>query len=130
VGIPYSQAGFVGVSCSASLVIGAGRGLDPVVFERALLLWRPVPFPTSRAAGGQRSGKNGLGSDAITGGKGSDIIDGGVGNDHLYASDGQAEIISGGPGIDVAWVDRADRVERDVEYVNGVKQGDKKKGGK
>jgi Ca2+-binding RTX toxin-like protein len=72
----------------------------------------------------------GLGGDAITGGKGQDTIDGGYGNDHLYASDGTVDFVTGGPGIDIAWVDRTDDVAPDVEYVNGVKQGDKKKSGK
>jgi dipeptidyl aminopeptidase/acylaminoacyl peptidase len=51
----------------------------------------------------------GDGDDHINGGPGSDILRGDAGNDVLDARDGSPDVVDGGPGIDTALVDRADR---------------------
>jgi Tol biopolymer transport system component len=59
----------------------------------------------------------GDGDDWLTGDLGRDVFSGGNGDDKFYAKDGQREVIVGGPGFDIAYVDRGlDRV-RDVERV-------------
>ena len=54
------------------------------------------------------------GNDVIIGGRGKDQLDGGPGNDTILARDGVADRVFGGPGRDVATVDR----RRDI--VSGV----------
>jgi Ca2+-binding RTX toxin-like protein len=57
------------------------------------------------ARGGNDVIRGGGGDDSIIGGKGIDTIDGGVGNDQIKARDGKRDVINGGPGRDVAWLD-------------------------
>jgi hypothetical protein len=52
----------------------------------------------------------GLGNDALYGGPGTDRLYGGPGRDQLHARDGRRDTVDCGPGRDVAWVDRVDRV--------------------
>lgn len=59
----------------------------------------------------------GDGNDLLTGDTGRDVLGGGDGNDKLYAMDGERDEVVGGPGFDVARVDRGlDRV-RGVEHL-------------
>lgn len=60
--------------------------------------------------GGRDYLKGGLGNDRLKGGSGKDTFLAGRGNDKIWARDGIAEIIKGGPGRDVAIVDRFDIV--------------------
>jgi Tol biopolymer transport system component len=48
----------------------------------------------------------GSGNDVVQAGRGQDEVAGESGNDRLYVRDGQRDRVSGGPGRDVAWVDR------------------------
>jgi hypothetical protein len=50
------------------------------------------------------------GNDLLVGGLGKDKLYGGPGNDRLMARDGKRDLVSGGPGRDVARVDRIDRL--------------------
>lgn len=52
----------------------------------------------------------GLGNDVLYGGPGTDRLYGGPGKDELHARDGRRDTVDCGPGRDVAWVDRSDRV--------------------
>lgn len=52
----------------------------------------------------------GAGNDSANGGIGSDRLAGGPGNDRLVSVDGHRDTVDCGPGRDVAFVDRADRV--------------------
>jgi hypothetical protein len=52
----------------------------------------------------------GRGNDVLDGGPGSDRLFGGPGNDTLRARDGRRDLVDCGPGRDVAFVDRIDRV--------------------
>jgi Ca2+-binding RTX toxin-like protein len=52
----------------------------------------------------------GIGNDVLYGGAGSDRLYGGPGNDTLRARDGQRDVVDCGPGRDIAYVDRIDRV--------------------
>ena len=52
----------------------------------------------------------GAGNDVLTGGAGRDRLYGGPGNDTLRAQDGFRDTVDCGPGRDIAWVDRVDRV--------------------
>ena len=61
----------------------------------------------------------GDGNDVVRAGGGRDEVVGGRGNDRFYARDRRADLISGGPGFDRAWVDRRDRVSA-VERVYRV----------
>lgn len=55
----------------------------------------------------------GPGNDRLQGDHGRDVIYGGQGNDTIFAWDGFADRIDGGPGVDHAWVDKTlDRVTR------------------
>ena len=58
----------------------------------------------------------GNGNDRIVGGAGVDLLNGGVGNDTLFARDGQRDRVIGGPGTDVATVDRR------LDSVSGVER--------
>jgi Ca2+-binding RTX toxin-like protein len=68
----------------------------------------------------------GLGNDVLRGGPGNDLLEGGAGNDTLYggegndrlvAWDGTRDYVHGGPGYDVAWVDKTrDRVRYVERY--------------
>jgi hypothetical protein len=52
----------------------------------------------------------GTGNDTLVGGLGRDRLFGGPGNDVLRARDGRRDVVDCGPGRDVAYVDRLDRV--------------------
>ena len=52
----------------------------------------------------------GAGHDQLYGGRGRDRLRGGAGNDTLNAYDGSADIVDCGAGVDVAEVDRRDKV--------------------
>lgn len=56
--------------------------------------------------GGRDFLMGGEGKDRITGGAGIDFLAGETGNDTLFARDGQRDRVIGGPGTDVATVDR------------------------
>jgi Tol biopolymer transport system component len=59
----------------------------------------------------------GDGDDWLTGDSGRDVFSGANGADKLYAKDGRRDLVIGGPGFDIAYVDRGlDRV-RDVERI-------------
>jgi hypothetical protein len=60
-------------------------------------------------AGGDRV-VGGFGPDRLVGGRGSDLLVAASGNDIVYARDGDPDRVSCGPGDDVAFVDRRDRV--------------------
>jgi PKD repeat protein len=62
--------------------------------------------------------RGGAGNDVIVGGAGRDTLSGGAGNDRIYAVDGAVDTISCGPGRDVVFADRIDRVARDCEVVH------------
>jgi Ca2+-binding RTX toxin-like protein len=59
----------------------------------------------------------GTGRDRVFGGQGSDELSGGGGNDTMNAQDGYKDAVNCGRGIDTAYVDRIDRVNRDCENV-------------
>ena len=58
----------------------------------------------------------GDGNDIVRAGRGRDEVAGDRGNDRLYVRDGQRDRVSGGPGRDVAWVDRR------LDWVAGVER--------
>jgi hypothetical protein len=62
----------------------------------------------------------GTGRDRVFGGQGSDELSGGGGNDTMNAQDGYKDAVNCGRGIDTAYVDRIDRVNRDCENVFGA----------
>ncbi len=51
----------------------------------------------------------GAGNDKLQGDHGRDIVRGGAGNDMIFAWDGFADRLNGGPGMDRAWKDMYDR---------------------
>jgi Ca2+-binding RTX toxin-like protein len=51
----------------------------------------------------------GAGNDKLQGDHGRDTMRGGAGNDMLFAWDGFADKLNGGPGADRAWKDKYDR---------------------
>jgi Ca2+-binding RTX toxin-like protein len=51
----------------------------------------------------------GAGNDKLQGDHGRDIVRGGYGNDMIFAWDGFADRLNGGPGTDRAWKDKLDR---------------------
>ncbi len=55
------------------------------------------------------------GDDHLYGGEGADHLYSGEGDDFVEASDGERDIVSCGPGVDVASVDFVDLVARDCE---------------
>jgi len=61
--------------------------------------------------------EGGPGNDKLEGANGNDKILGGPGNDTIWAYDGQADRVDGGPGIDEGWwdhtLDKVKSVERD-----------------
>ena len=57
------------------------------------------------------------GEDELYGGEGADKLFSGAGDDFVEASDGERDIVSCGPGADVASVDFADLVATDCERV-------------
>ena len=60
----------------------------------------------------------GLGDeDELYGGEGTDKLLSGAGDDFVEASDGEQDVVSCGPGVDVASVDFVDLVARDCEKV-------------
>jgi Ca2+-binding RTX toxin-like protein len=59
----------------------------------------------------------GRGEDDVLGGAGLDSLDGGTAGDLLRARDGNRDVVSCGPGRDLAIVDGRDRV-RDCEYLD------------
>ena len=54
----------------------------------------------------------GAGNDKLQGDHGRDVVKGGAGNDMIFAWDGFADRLDGGPGKDHAWRDKLDRVAR------------------
>jgi Ca2+-binding RTX toxin-like protein len=54
----------------------------------------------------------GLGNDKLQGDRGSDRVYGGLGRDTIFAWDGFADRLDGGPGNDRAWKDPLDRFAR------------------
>jgi Ca2+-binding RTX toxin-like protein len=54
----------------------------------------------------------GTGNDKLQGDHARDAVYGGLGNDMIFAWDGFADRIDGGPGSDRAWRDKLDRVIR------------------
>jgi hypothetical protein len=64
------------------------------------------------------------GNDILFGGIGHDVLRGGVGNDVIYARDGQWDVVDGGPGVDVAYVDKFD-VVLNVERTRGASGANK-----
>jgi Tol biopolymer transport system component len=58
-----------------------------------------------RGLGGHDVLFGGDGDDVLVGGSGPDWMFGAFGNDRLYARDGEADVVNGGPGIDRAWID-------------------------
>ena len=71
---------------------------------------------TIRGKGGNDVLRGGAGNDHLFGGSGRDILLGDQGNDNLTARDGERDVVTGGPGVDRAWVDQLDIV-RGVERV-------------
>jgi dipeptidyl aminopeptidase/acylaminoacyl peptidase len=63
-----------------------------------------------RADGGDDVVYGGDGADVLVGGPGADWLFGAAGDDRIYARDGVADLVDGGPGVDRAVVDAADRV--------------------
>jgi Ca2+-binding RTX toxin-like protein len=70
----------------------------------------------------------GRGNDVLVGGSGNDVLDGGAdldrlfggpGNDTLKARDGKRDLVDCGPGRDVAFVDRFDRLSGCERVVRG-----------
>jgi cell division septation protein DedD len=59
------------------------------------------------------------GNDILFGGPGIDRLYGGPGNDQLHARDGRRDTVDCGPGKDIAWVDRIDRVSGCERIVHG-----------
>ncbi|MFL6005050.1 MAG: Ig-like domain-containing protein [Gaiellaceae bacterium] len=57
------------------------------------------------------------GNDLLVGGAGRDRFSGGAGNDVLRADDRQRDVVACGPGRDVVYADRFDRIARDCERV-------------
>ena len=57
------------------------------------------------------------GEDELYGGEGTDKLLSGAGDDFVEASDGERDVVSCGPGVDVASVDFVDLVARDCEKV-------------
>jgi Ca2+-binding RTX toxin-like protein len=54
----------------------------------------------------------GPGDDKLQGDDGSDAVYGGAGDDTMWAWDGFADRLDGGPGVDRAWKDKLDHVLR------------------
>jgi Tol biopolymer transport system component len=63
-----------------------------------------------RAGGGDDVVYAGDGTDLVVGGLGADWLFGAAGDDRIYARDGVADLVDGGPGVDRAVVDASDRV--------------------
>jgi Ca2+-binding RTX toxin-like protein len=59
----------------------------------------------------------GPGDDRVEGGAGADRLFGGEGNDLIVASDGEADAVDCGDGIDTAYVDAIDVVDANCEVV-------------
>jgi Ca2+-binding RTX toxin-like protein len=57
------------------------------------------------------------GNDRITGAPGRDTIFGGTGDDTIYARDSYRDSINCGPGLDIVYADKLDRVAKDCERV-------------
>jgi Ca2+-binding RTX toxin-like protein len=65
---------------------------------------------TIRAGGGDDVVYAGDGADVLVGGLGADWLFGAAGDDRIYARDGVADLVDGGPGVDRAVIDASDRV--------------------
>jgi Tol biopolymer transport system component len=63
-----------------------------------------------RGDGGDDVVYGGDGADVLVGGPGADWLFGAAGDDRIYARDGVVDLVDGGPGVDRAVVDAADRV--------------------
>lgn len=77
------------------VVLTGGRGDDVITVDSSITL------PTII--------NGGPGNDRLTGGSGADRIIGGKGNDTLFSRDSVVDRVLGGPGIDQAQTDKADR---------------------
>lgn len=61
--------------------------------------------------------EGGSGHDLLVGGPGADVLVGGTGADRIQARDGERDVVFCGKGIDVAFVNRGDRVRSGCERV-------------
>lgn len=61
----------------------------------------------------------GAGDDVMVGGLGIDHFAGNAGNDKLYSTDGQPELVNGGPGLDTAVQDGGDILSNVESHVFG-----------
>src|SRR5581483_5099566 len=75
-----------------------------------------------RAGDGNDTIRTGAGSDFIVPGPGHDTVDAGKGADHIWANDGQRDVIDCGPGDDTVVADRID-VLRNCEHVLSMRIG-------
>jgi RTX calcium-binding nonapeptide repeat (4 copies) len=127
--VAVAVLGFAGVAVASPLRSGAKLTVTPPAYyvgtNRAdtlvgtngnnVLLGRGGN-DTLYGRGGNDVLEGGIGNDRLYGGPGRDTLLGGPGNDRLYARDGQRDVVNGGPGFDIAWVDKLD-VVRNVERV-------------
>jgi len=74
------------------------------------------------AGDGNDTIRTGAGSDFIVPGPGHDTVDAGKGADHIWANDGQRDVIDCGPGDDTVVADRID-VLRNCEHVLSMRIG-------
>jgi Tol biopolymer transport system component len=72
-----------------------------------------------RAGDGDDVVYGGDGADGLVGGLGTDWLFGAAGDDRIYARDGVADLVDGGPGVDHAVVDASD-------HVSGVERVDRR----
>ena len=76
-----------------------------------------------RLLGGSRSDRlrGNDGKDCLLGEKGRDVLNGGDGRDRLVAKDRTADLLSGGPNFDKAWIDvRLDKVKRIEKLISFI----------
>ncbi len=68
---------------------------------------------------GRTTIEGGAGNDRITAGSGVTTIKAGPGNDRIFSRNGKVDTIDGGPGRDVATVDRRDKVKNVERVIRG-----------
>ncbi|WP_217913316.1 hypothetical protein [Miltoncostaea marina] len=112
---------FTGAAHQASAVTVLGtRGVDVLNGgPRADYLRGGPGADVLKGARGNDKLYGGPGADLLIGGAGTDRFYGGPGRDTIRAKDGRRDFVSCGPGVDRAFVDRADTVARDCERVTG-----------